>query len=156
MIIAAGSIATWPQPSGRSGNQLLSGARIPPEVLATLKRSCADCHSEATRYPWYSYVFPASWLIQSDVTSGREHLNFSIWDQYSSIRRQRRLSEIANQVQDGGMPLFQYTLIHRDAKLSPADVNAIFEWTQKERARLIEEKTQNRSLSKSTEIRQDR
>ena len=55
------------------------------------------------------------------------------------IRRERCLSEIANQVQDGGMPLGVYTLIHRDARLSPADVNAIFEWTQAERARLIAE-----------------
>ena len=138
-VVVAGSFLTWPKRGERADGQLLSGARVPPQVLATLKRSCGDCHSEATRYPWYSYVFPVSWLIFSDVTSGREHLNFSRWEQYSAIRRQRRLSEIANQVQDGGMPLFQYTLIHRDAKLSRADVAAIFQWTQEERARIIAE-----------------
>jgi hypothetical protein len=138
-VIVIGSVLTWPKPAKLAGAQLLSGARVSPQVLATLKRSCGDCHSEATHYPWYSYVFPVSWLIQSDVTSGREHLNLSRWEQYSAIRRQRRLSEIANQVQDGGMPLFQYTLIHRNARLSREDVAAIFQWTQEERSRIIAE-----------------
>src|SRR5271157_4803619 len=102
-VVIIGSIVTWPQRAERAGAQLLSGARVPPEVLAMFRRSCADCHSEATHYPWYSYVFPVSWLIQDDVIGGRKHLNFSRWDQYSVIWRQRRLSEIANQVQDGGM-----------------------------------------------------
>jgi Haem-binding domain len=55
------------------------------------------------------------------------------------IRRERCLSEIANQVQDGGMPLAGYTFLHRDAKLSKEDVEAVFKWTQEERARLIME-----------------
>jgi len=138
-VVVISSALTWPKRSERAGAQLLSGARIPPQVLAILTRSCGDCHSEATRYPWYSYVFPVSWFIRDDVTRGREHLNLSRWDQYTAIRRQRRLSEIANQVQDGGMPLFQYTLLHRNARLSRADVTAIFQWTQEERARIIAE-----------------
>jgi len=90
------------------------------------------------RYPWYSYVFPVSLLIADDVKAGREHLNFSDWPQYSVVRRERALSEIANQVQDGGMPLTIYTWMHRNAKLSEADVDAIFAWTQTERMRLIQ------------------
>jgi hypothetical protein len=120
---------------------MLAGAHIPPDVLATLQRSCGDCHSEATHYPWYSYVAPVAWLIQNDVSSGRRHLNFSKWNAYPLLRRQRLLSEIANQVRDGEMPLFVYTLMHRQAKLSQTDVNAIFEWTQVERSRLIVENT---------------
>ena len=115
----------------------MSGARIDPRVLSIIERSCGDCHSETTYYPWYSYVAPVSWLIQSDVSGGRKHLNLSHWSDYPLLRRERSLSEIANQVKDGGMPLPQYTLIHRNARLSPADANAIFQWTQTERARLI-------------------
>ena len=66
-------------------------------------------------------------------------MNLSRWDQYPLARRERLLSEIANQVKDGDMPLPQYLLIHRNAVLSPADVTAIFQWTQAERARLIAE-----------------
>jgi hypothetical protein len=78
-------------------------------------------------------------LIDRDVKRGRERLNFSKWAEYSVTRRQRFLSDIANQVQDGGMPLGIYTFMHREARLSIVDVNAIFEWTQAERARLIME-----------------
>ena len=135
----AASVLFPPAKSGNSGGPLLSGANIAPEVLSILERSCADCHSDRTRYPWYSYVAPVSWLIQSDVAGGREHLNLSRWSEYSLQRRERSLSEIANQARDGEMPLVQYTLIHRDARLSRAEANAIFQWTQSERARLIAE-----------------
>lgn len=137
--IIAGSVLTSPRNVQPSREPLLAGAHIPPRVLATFERSCQDCHSENTRYPWYSYVFPVSWLIHNDVRNGREHLNLSRWSEYSVIRRERCLSEIANQVEDRDMPLTQYTLIHRSARLSPADVDAIFNWTQQERARLIAE-----------------
>lgn len=139
VAFAASSIFTWPWPSSARGTPLLSGAKIDPRVRWALERSCRDCHSDATRYPWYSYVPPVSWLIASDIRGGRKHLNFSRWSEYSFVRQERALSEIANQVKDGEMPLFSYLLIHRDARLSEADAEAIFQWTQAERIRLIEE-----------------
>lgn len=135
MLVA--SVITSPARTLRTNAALLTGAQIEPSVFAIIQRSCQDCHSEATHYPWYDYIFPASWLVTNDVTGGRKHLNFSHWSEYPLVRRMRSLSEIANQVKDGDMPLFQYTLIHRGARLSPADVDAIFQWTQAERARLI-------------------
>ena len=136
-LIAAASLITMPSKSANAHDPILAGARIESGILTIFERSCQDCHSEATRYPWYSYVAPASWLIASDVARGRKHLNFSRWNEYSLVRRMRSLSEIANQVKDGEMPLRQYTLLHPGARLSPDDVNAIFEWTQTERSRLI-------------------
>ncbi len=124
-------------PRATSGRPILTGAQVGPVVLAILQRSCADCHSDTTRYPWYSYVAPSSFLVAWDISGGRRHMNLSHWDEYPVVRRMRLLSEMANQVKDGEMPLWQYTLIHRDAKLLPADVDAIFQWTQSERARLI-------------------
>ncbi len=105
--------------------------------MALIDKSCRDCHSNATRYPWYSYVAPVSVLVQQDVDKGRERLNLSKWHEYSLVRQQRALSVIANQVQDGEMPLAVYTWLHRDAILSDADRKLIFEWTQSERTRLI-------------------
>ena len=140
-IVVAASFLTRPHRSEKADAQLLEGANVPPRVRATLDKSCRDCHSEATLYPWYSYVAPVSWLIKSDVEEGREHLNFSKWNEYSVIRRERCLSEIANQVQDGGMPPSIYTFMHREAKLSKADIDTIFKWTQEERARLIMERS---------------
>ena len=136
-LLAVTSVMTPPDKSGDTAAPLLAGARVDPKVLSLFERSCGDCHTERTVYPWYSYVAPVSWLVQSDVASGRRHLNLSRWNDYTLVRRERSLSEIANQVKDGDMPLSYYTLIHRNARLSPADVNAIFQWTQAERARLI-------------------
>jgi hypothetical protein len=138
-FLGVASVLTPPAKSDNAGGPLLSGARIDPQVLSIIERSCRDCHSETTHYPWYSYVAPVSWLIQSDVADGRKHLNLSRWSDYPLLRRERSLSEIANQVRDGGMPLPQYTLLHRNARLSRADADAIFQWTQTERARLIAE-----------------
>ncbi len=136
-LFAIASYLTAPPPS--TGAPILSGARVPLPVLGRLDSACRDCHSDATRYPWYSYLAPASVLIRRDVENGRQRLNLSQWQELPSVRRQRWLSEIANQVQDGGMPLSIYTWLHRDARLTEADKILIFEWTQAERARLITE-----------------
>ncbi len=136
-LLAVASFLTLPVTSDQAGRPLLAGAQIDPAVLALFERSCQDCHSEATRYPWYAYVAPVSYLIQSDVARGRTHLNLSRWNEYPLVRKERSLSEIANQVKDREMPLLQYTLLHPSAKLSESEVNAIFQWTQAERSRLI-------------------
>jgi hypothetical protein len=136
LVLLVSSIAGRPAKLA-TPRPMLAGAQVDAQVLSILRRSCADCHSESTRYPWYSYVAPVSWLIRMDVTGGRERMNLSEWGQFSLVRKERFLSEIANQVRDRDMPLPQYTLIHRDARLSDAEVDAIFRWTQAERARLI-------------------
>jgi hypothetical protein len=140
-LIAIVSIVSYDPPGMYKGVGLLAGAQIDAVVLAAIKRSCADCHSNTTHYPWYSYVAPVSWLIRNDVKRGRERLNLSEWSDYSDVRRQRYLSEIANQIKNGEMPLRLYTLVHRDARLSKTEVDAIFQWTQTERTRLIMERT---------------
>jgi hypothetical protein len=138
-LFAGASLLTLPVRSDEASLPLLTGARIDPAVLEIMQRSCQDCHSEATHYPWYAYVAPVSFLIKSDVTRGRRHLNLSRWSEYPLVRKERNLSEIANQVKDHDMPLWQYTLLHPSARLSESDVNAIFRWTQAERSRLIAE-----------------
>jgi len=138
-ILAVASVISDIRPRVNAHAPLLEGALVPPDVRSAIDRACRDCHSETTRYPWYSYIAPVSWLINRDIQSGREHLNLSRWSEYSVIRRERCLSEIANQVQDGGMPLAIYSVMHRSARLSRRDVQAIFDWTQAERARLIAE-----------------
>jgi hypothetical protein len=76
----------------------------PGEVHALLQRACYDCHSNETRWPWYSQVAPMSFLIARDVTEGRRELNFSTWSQYNERRKTRKLKEIAKQVEKGKMP----------------------------------------------------
>ena len=136
-LLAIATIFTQPDKSGNSALPLFEGAHIEPRLLAIFERSCGDCHSERTAYPFYSYVAPSSWLVKSDVAGGRRHFNMSHWNEYPLVRRERLLSEIANQVKDRDMPLSYYTWIHRHAVLSDPDIDAVFQWTQAERARLI-------------------
>ena len=119
-----------------SDRPLLQGLNIPPDVSSAIRKSCADCHTEQTVWPMYSYVAPMSWLVESDVAGGRSHLNMSHWETLSSDDRQQELSRVASMVRNRKMPLSQYLLIHRDAKLSDTEVDAIYNWARAERKRL--------------------
>jgi hypothetical protein len=135
-----GGILTWSalQPADRpADHDFLSSAQIEPATRDLLIRACADCHSDATRYPWYSVLPYVSRMIDDDVRRGREHLNLSKWSEYSRLRRQRALTGIANQVKDRLMPMPEYVRLHPAARLTDAEVNAVFEWAEKERLRLI-------------------
>jgi len=110
--------------------------QIPPQVASILDRSCHDCHSNSTRWPWYSNFAPASWLLVDHVNEGREHLNFSEWGRLDNRRAANKLEEICDEVKIGAMPMASYTWIHRSAKLSQDDVRALCEWSAAERARL--------------------
>ena len=104
-----------------------------PEIKAILDRSCRDCHSNETSWPWYSYVAPASWLVVTDVHNGREHFNYSEWTSIDSDEQDKFLGAMCNLAQRGRMPLPQYLWIHPSAKLSPADVAALCAWSDKMR-----------------------
>lgn len=136
VIAVAAVIALMDRPRYPS-EPFLQGAPLGAPVRLILERSCADCHSDATRYPWYSFLPVVSKTIENDVARGREQLNFSRWAEYSRLRQQRALTGIANQVKDGLMPLSNYVLLHPSAKLSEDDVDAVFKWAQQERLRLI-------------------
>lgn len=110
--------------------------QITPPVAAILDRSCHDCHSNSTRWPWYSNVAPASWFLVDHVNDARSHLNFSEWGKLDKRQSDKKLEEMCEEVTDKMMPLDSYTWIHRSAKLSDADIKAICEWTEAEQARL--------------------
>jgi hypothetical protein len=63
-------------------------------------------------------------------------MNLSEWQQYTFEQRQKLLADVASAVKNGEMPLPQYTLIHRQASLSDADRDLIYQWVRKERRRL--------------------
>ena len=110
--------------------------QIPAEVASILSRSCNDCHTQQTRWPWYSQIAPASWFLADHVRDGRRNLNFSDWARYSRRDADSLLGLICREVKGGTMPMESYTLIHRDAKLSAQDVRTLCDWSQAERQRL--------------------
>jgi hypothetical protein len=101
---------------------------VPADVAAILDRSCRDCHSNNTRWPWYSHVAPASWLLIDHVNHGRSHLNVSEWGRYDRPRRAELLKNSCELARKGAMPMPSYLLMHRAARLSPADVETLCAW----------------------------
>ena len=91
-----------------------------PQTRELVVRACFDCHSNETRWPWYSNVAPVSWLLQHHVHEGREHLNFSEWD-----KPQKHAVEAAHEVEEGEMPLWSYLLLHGEAELPEEDKQAL-------------------------------
>lgn len=108
-------------------------AKAPPHITAILDRSCRDCHSNETRWPWYTNVSPVSWLVADHVHQGREQFNYSEWTSYPSDDQDKFLGAMCDLAKRERMPLPSYLLIHREATLSPADVTALCSWSDKMR-----------------------
>lgn len=113
------------------GERLQDVTDVPDEIAGILKRSCADCHSNETVYPWYSGIAPISWGMYDHIRLGREELNFSIWKTYSEKRRARKLEEMCDEVTAGYMPHYQYLWLHPGSELSAKQKSALCEWTEK-------------------------
>ena len=101
---------------------------VPEEVQGILKRSCYDCHSNYTAYPWYSSMQPlASWL-GDHITEGKKELNFSEFGTYSLRKKYKKFEEIIKVVEDGEMPLRSYTIVHSKASLDNDKSLALIRW----------------------------
>jgi len=102
----------------------------PGDVQSILRRACYDCHSNETKWPWYSYVAPASWFVVDHVNHGRGDLNFSEWPAYDIEAEEHAFKDIEEQIEKGQMPLRSYTWLHTDAKLSEVDRETLLRWTR--------------------------
>ncbi len=99
-------------------------------VLSILERSCFDCHSNNTNYPWYSKVAPISWYINSHIKKGRKILNFSKWNGYSKDEKIKILDRVPKAIIIR-MPMPTYLWLHEDAKLSKEDKLILKSWSIK-------------------------
>jgi hypothetical protein len=97
-----------------------------PRTRELAVRVCFDCHSNETRWPWYSHVAPISWLLERDVEEAREHLNFSEFS-----REQRHADEAAHEYEEGEMPLWFYLPLHREARLDDAERRELIDGLRK-------------------------
>lgn len=99
-------------------------------VFVLFKNACYDCHSNNTKYPWYSKIQPIGWLLQDDIKKGKEKLNFSEFGSYSSRRRISKLRDIEKRIKDGKMPLKSYKLMHKNAQLFDEDKKLLVDWIE--------------------------
>jgi hypothetical protein len=110
--------------------------QMTPKVAAIFDRSCRDCHSNKTVWPWYTNFAPISWFIVDHVNQGRQHVNLSEWGRLDRDHQDKKLRQICDEVTDGAMPLSSYTPLHPGSKLSAEDLKALCDWTDAERQRL--------------------
>ncbi len=101
-----------------------------PEISSLLHRACYNCHSNETVWPWYSNVAPVSWLIGSDVSEGRQLLNFSNWGTYTADLKTKKLKKIAEEVGGGDMPPWYYSMMHPEARITQAERDQIRTWAE--------------------------
>ena len=103
-------------------------AQVSPELAKVFKTNCYDCHSDQTVYPWYAEVAPISFWLAEHIKDGKKHFDVSSWESYSAKKKDHKLDELIEFVEDGEMPLDSYTWLHGD--LSDADTKSILTWAQ--------------------------
>ena len=124
-------------PVERTNPPVTSEVGAPASVKTILERSCYDCHSHRTAWPWYAHVAPVSWLVAHDVEEGREHLNFSLWQrQIESKKFGKLLAEVTEVLEEDEMPLWFYIPLHPEAALTQDEKAALIGWANGLRAGL--------------------
>ncbi len=114
---------------GVSANDITKAYAVPTNVMASLKTSCYDCHTNNTKYPWYSHIQPVAWWLADHIEEGKKEINFNEFAAYSPRRQYKKFKEINDQLEEDEMPLKSYTIIHGDAKLSKEQKIEIYNWT---------------------------
>lgn len=119
-----------------TANDISQQYYIPPQVVGILKRSCNDCHSNNTIYPWYTNIQPVGWWMQEHIEEGKRQLNFSQFGAYKPKDQDHAMEEIMEVIEKNEMPLDSYLWMHRDAQLSAADKATLIDWAKKLKAEI--------------------
>jgi len=115
-----------PAPAGMG---IESRFAVPGHVMQILRRSCFDCHSDSTVYPWYAEIQPVGWWLNSHIEDGKRGINFDRFAGYRVSRQYGKFGDIAEQLQKDDMPLGSYLLIHRYARLTPEEKAEVILWS---------------------------
>jgi Haem-binding domain len=116
------------QAAGAQPNYIGNKFSIPADVKELLKVACNDCHSNNTRYPWYSKLQPLHWWLNSHVKKGKKGLNFDEYTHRPLRYQYHKMEEVIEMVKEGEMPLKSYTWTHKDARLSADEKSKITAW----------------------------
>lgn len=125
---------------------------LPPAASKVLEKSCFNCHSNETRWPWYSRIAPVSWFVAKDVDKARRTMNFSEWSVQNGRKPETAIAAwqaSCLDLQKQRMPTNAYMMLHPEARVSPEEVKAFCAWTQQETVRLIQVKRQRKAASGS-------
>jgi hypothetical protein len=99
--------------------------QAPSEIKSILNKDCYSCHSDQQRLSWFDEIVPGYWLVRKDILTARQHLNFSTIGAKPAAAQKGTLFEAASMIQLGAMPLPQFTLLHPEARVTPAELTAL-------------------------------
>jgi hypothetical protein len=116
--------------AGTPKTDLLALHPAPAEVKQMLQVGCYDCHSDHTRYPWYAEVQPLGWWLAWHVRDGKRELNLSSFGELTKKRQATKLEEMVDVIGRKEMPLKSYTITHRDAIFTDAQIKQLNTWLE--------------------------
>lgn len=116
------------QQAGIPTSHIATKYAVPEDVASILNKACNDCHTNNTKYPWYSNVQPVAWWLDKHVKDGKKHLNFSEYTNKRPRYMYHKMEEVIEMVKEGEMPLASYTWIHKDAILTEAEKTKLYDW----------------------------
>lgn len=120
-----------PKPNKSKGDQsnyIGKKYAIPEDVKLILAKACNDCHSNNTRYPWYSNIQPVDWWLDKHIKDGKKHLNYDEYTHRTLRYQYHKMEETIEMVKDDHMPLNSYLWMHKDAKLTPDEKSKLLNW----------------------------
>ncbi len=117
-------------PAGDPAEHMYAQLKLAPDEQKVFRGACADCHTNDTRWPWYSYVAPVSWWTIDHVNHGRSHMNVSEWGKFPPRTQAALLDEMCEQVREERMPLPSYQPMHPEARFTPEQRRAFCAWTE--------------------------
>jgi len=126
-------------------NDISHSVQVPDSVMRLLKIACYDCHSNYTRYPWYSKITPVNWWLNDHINEGKRHLNFSEFTG-SYKRKMKKLEETSELTEKHEMPISSYLWIHKDARLNEAQRKMIVDWANQSRQQLQQDSIRTASI----------
>lgn len=103
---------------------------ISADAHSIMKRSCYDCHSNHTVYPWYSKITPVNHWMYSHIRVGKKQFNFDTLDSFDAKKRNHKLEEFIEEIEEDKMPIVQYTWTHFDSKLSDEEKEILVSWAK--------------------------
>lgn len=135
VIVAILIIGQFFQPALNNGSasgpqDITQAMNVPADVQQILEKSCYDCHSNHTIYPWFDKIFPVNWWVKNHIDEGKKQLNFTVFNTYTDRKKNKKLEEVGEQVEKGEMPLSSYAFLHPETKLTDAQRKVLIDWSK--------------------------
>lgn len=98
-------------------------------VRHIFEKSCFDCHSSLTSFPWYYQIPGIKGMIDDDISEAMEHFDLSQDFPFISEHSQiDLLKDIKKEIASGDMPLLSYRMMHWGTLIEGTSKDSVFDW----------------------------